>query len=311
MSGMCLEGRAVVTAGASVNEDSPASPADGAHLSRDEELKLCSAWREHGDLDARNRVVMAYMPLVMGLAAKHLRTNSALSKADLHQEATIGLIRAMENFDPDRGFRFSTYARWWVGNYLREATMTGNSVATVPRSANVKKMQNNYSKARGVEERLAQRRGEDVSSEEIRRRAADRIGVPRDMAETILAQSGYRDSSLNQKFHDDGEDSDEPIDRLSDDSMRADLNFEAAQKEERTREIIAAAMMKLKERERDVIWSRHLGSDRQTLATISERMGISRERVRQIEVAGLNRIMKAIKHNSAVRRDIFSLYGFE
>lgn len=275
-------------------------------LSRSEELKLCIAWLEKGDIEARDTVVMAHLPMVMRQVARHRRIQDSSQKDDLYQEAMVGLLRAIDKFDPYKGFRFSTYSRWWVSSQMQSSSMKTRSIVTGKNFGSSRGMYNNLRRAIEREEVKAYRNNEEVTPYVLRRRAADKINICPEEVEESYLHVMVGDVSLNAKINDRSEDL---LETLPDDELRPDILYETDNMFTSMKDVLDRSMSSLTKRERLIIKDRRLNEDPKTLAQLSEIWGVSRERVRQIEVKALQKMTKAIKKSRASRHILHHLFG--
>lgn len=280
-----------------------------AFLSREEEFRLCDTWKIHRDIDARNEVVLAYMPLAISVISKSGGLRDIANRDDLRQEAMIALIQALDGFDTAKGFRFSTYARWWIRARLREVSFANKSLVKTRAGANMKKIQSNFGKALLNVETAARRKGENVLRMELRMRAAKKIGVPSAVVESCYLHVMSADVSLNRKIGLGKADTLELIDIIPDEKVSSEDSMALKQTASLAKDIVAGAMKKLTDREKIIVHGRYLSEDRQTLSTLSDEIGVSRERIRQIEVVALNKITCAIRGDPGSRKTIIDLFG--
>ncbi|WP_397542214.1 sigma-70 family RNA polymerase sigma factor [Roseovarius salis] len=257
-----------------------------AMLDAEEERRLARAWRDEGDVAARNRLVTAFTPLVLSITQRFTKTR-AQEDPDLVQHAFIGLMRAADGFDPDRGVRFSTYASWWVRAELQDYRMANWSIVRRGRSAKVRKA---FFKLGPVEDSLPSVPGETASERNLR--IADKLGVGVHELDDMRRQFAARDSSLNRMT---GEEEDtEAVDLLPD----PDADVEAQVAARRDGAAFRAAMVRhfrrLPEREREIVIANVLLDPPKTLNELAQDHGISRERVRQLRERGLERLREAI-----------------
>lgn len=280
----------------------PSDPARPAHtdrpdfLRRDEEARLARAWRDHGDVAARNRLVTAFTPLVLSIAKRHSRARR-LDDPDLVQQAHIGLLKAADGFDPDRGFRFATYAAWWVRAELQEYRLSTWSLVARGRSARARKAFFNLPR---LEEATEWRPGE-TPRERDARIAAD-LGVNMAELDRMRRQFGAQDSSLNIAAA-DGE-GDEIINLLPD--PEADVEADVATRHDREvlQRNLTHHFRQLPERERDIVIATVLRDPPMTLNELGESYGISRERVRQLRERGLGRLREFLAEDAAAATEL-------
>ena len=257
-------------------------------LSAEEEMRLARAWRDDRDVEARNRLVTAYRPLVMSLAKRFTKIRNVQDDPDLLQHAHIGLLKAADGFDPDRGFRFSTYAAWWVRAELQDYRMANWSLVKRGRSAKARKAFFNLAR---IEETLEALPGETAVQRD--QRIADKLGVDTTELTGMREQFSGRDSSLNRVAN-DGE-GDEIINLLPDPDC--DVERQVAARHDRAvfRRTISRHFSRLPERERDIVIATVVKDPPLTLHQLGEIHGISRERVRQLRERGLERLRSSLK----------------
>jgi len=262
-----------------------------AMLAAEEERALARAWRDEGDVEARNRLVTAFTPLALSLTQRFTKAR-AQDDPDMVQHAYLGLMRAADGFDPDRGVRFSTYAAWWVRAELQDYRMTNWSVVRRGRSAKARKA---FFRLGPVENALPGLPGESVPERD--RRVADTLGVSPAELEQMRQQFAAKDSSLNRLAGDD--EGTESVDLLAD----PDADVEAEVAARRDMAAFRAAMVRhfrrLPEREREIVIDNVLLDPPRTLQELGEIHGISRERVRQLRERGLERLREAIAAEGA------------
>ena len=252
-----------------------------------EERRLALAWRENGDVVARNRLVTAYEPLAMSTAKRFAKTRR-LDDPDLVQHAYIGLLKAADGFDAERGFRFSTYAVWWIRAELQDYRLKTWSLVRRGRSAKARKVFFNLGRLEDAVERAT-----DESLEQRDRRLADRLDVDPDELDSLRREFSGTDNSLNQPSADgEGEDI---INHLPDPDC--DVEHDVAERHDLAvfRRTVMEHFAKLPDRERDIVVSTILKDPPMTLQQLGEIYGISRERVRQLRERGLERLREGMQ----------------
>lgn len=262
-----------------------ARPARPALLGANEEARLARAWRDHGDVAARNRLVSAFTPLVQAMVARFIK-GRAQDDPDLMQQAYIGLMRAADGFDPDRGIRFSTYAAWWVRAELQDYRLLNWSLVRRGRSAKARVA---FYRLGQIENSLPQRPGEDPAARDAR--VAEALGVNSRALGDMRRQFGQADASLHAAV---GEDGAEAMDLLPD----PDVDVEADVADRQDRAHLRAAMIDhfhaLPARERHIVVANVLADPPLTLQELGDIHGVSRERVRQLRDRGLERLRVAM-----------------
>lgn len=263
-------------------------------LDREEEVRLSRLWREEGDVSARNALVASHLPLALRQASKLRR--SEVQNEDLLQEATLGLMTAAEKFDPELGWRFATYALWWVRAAIQDYTIRNKSIVRVTGSGAQKRIFFSLRKTMNQIEQQMLARGERPDQGQVRAAAAEYLGITRAELESIEGRVMCSDTSLNARKSMADEDGTELQDRLVDEAPGPEAVLLRKNAQERLQSLLGEAMRSLNSRERSVIEARRLREDdTETLHMLSDRLGVSRERVRQIEIEALRKLRRAIE----------------
>lgn len=264
-------------------------------LDADTELALARAWRDDRDEQALHRLVNAYMRLAVSMAGKYKRYGA--SRADLIQEAGVGLMKAADRFDPERGVRFSTYAQWWIKASIQDYVMRNWSMVRTGSTTPQKALFFNMKRVESKLEREAQQRGETLDSHQLQELVAQEIGVSMRDVEMMKGRMSGGDFSLNatQSTEDDGR---EWMDTLEDDSPQAAETVERNHDLDQVRNWLNEAMQALSDRERYIVAQRKLVEEPRTLESIGEELGLSKERIRQVESAALTKLRKRLEANT-------------
>jgi RNA polymerase sigma-32 factor len=272
-------------------------------LDAETELKLAYAWRDHRDEKALHRLVTAYMRLAISMAAKFKRYGAPMN--DLIQEAGLGLMKAADKFDPDRGVRFSTYAVWWIKASIQDYVMRNWSMVRTGSTSSQKSLFFNMRRVQARLEREAAARGEYLDSHQLRQLIATEVGVPLADVEMMEGRLSGSDYSLNatQSTEDEGR---EWIDALEDDSLQASDRVEHDRDIDTLRGWLVAAMGALNDRERFIVRERKLRDDPRTLESLGEELGLSKERVRQLEAAAFAKMRKSLERQSGEVHEFFA-----
>ncbi|MEM7242831.1 MAG: RNA polymerase factor sigma-32 [Pseudomonadota bacterium] len=260
-------------------------------LSAEEEYELAVKWRDERDEAALHRLIRAYMRLAISIAMKFSRYGVA--RSDLTQEAAIGLLKAAEKFDPDRGVRFSTYAQWWVKATVQSFVMRDYSLVRTGSTTNQKSLFFNYQRIKANVEREALKNGETYSSDEICKLVAEELGVPLRDAQIMEGRLSGGDLSLNAMQNNE-DDSREWIETIPDNTPQAAEQFEQTALNEKLVDVISKAMTALSEREQFVISQRKLIEEPRTLQSIAQELNLSKERIRQVESAALEKLRRRL-----------------
>jgi RNA polymerase sigma-32 factor len=260
-------------------------------LERQEEYMLAKRWREHGDRGAAHKLVTSHLRLVTKIARDYRGYGLPISEAI--SEGNVGLMQAVERFEPEKGFRLATYAMWWIKATIQEYILRSWSLVKMGTTANQKKLFFNLRKAQS---RISILDDGDMRLDQVKI-IARRIGV----TETDVIYMNRRlsgDASLNAAIREDG-DSGEWQDWLVDESPDQETTLAASEEFDNRHKTLSDALSVLNERERRIFEARRLAEDPITLADLAEEFGVSRERVRQIEVRAFEKVQKAVKNRVA------------
>ncbi len=258
-------------------------------LEKQEEYMLAKRWREHDDVDAAHRLVTSHLRLVAKIAMGY--RGYGLPIGELISEGNVGMMQAVKRFDPERGFRLATYAMWWIRASIQEYILHSWSLVKMGTTAAQKKLFFNLRKIKGQMKALEEG---DLPPEKVRR-IAEQLAVSEDDVVQMNRRMAAPDHSLNAPLRADGEGG-EWQDWLVDESAsQEEVLGETEEFQQRTR-LLRDAMKGLNEREQHIINERRLREDPTTLEKLSQHYGISRERVRQIEVRAFEKLQKAFKN---------------
>lgn len=264
-------------------------------LDAETEIALAYAWRDHRDEQALHRLITAYMRLAISMAAKFRRYGAPMN--DLIQEASLGLMKAADKFDPDRGVRFSTYAVWWIKASIQDYVMRNWSMVRTGSTSSQKALFFNLRRVQAKLEREATKAGMTLDGHQLREMIAREVGVPLADVEMMEGRLSGSDFSLNAAQSSD-EDGREWIDILEDDAQQAAELVETRHDAARLRGWLAKAMASLNARERFIVAERKLREEPRTLESLGEELGLSKERVRQLEAAAFQKMRRALEAQS-------------
>ena len=260
---------------------------EAPYLSRGEELDLALRWRDKRDEAALHRLTAAHMRLVLAVAARFRAYGLAMS--DLVQEGHVGLLEAAARFDPERDVRFATYATWWIRASIQDFVLRNWSIVRGGTSSAQKALFFNLRRLRAS---LAQ--DGPQTSAEMHARLAEAIGVSRGDVARMEARLAGSDLSLNASVADGEADGAERLEYLADDGPLPDETVGEALDGERRQTWLRQALGVLTQRELDILRERRLEEDQATLEALGRRLGISKERVRQIENRALEKLRRAL-----------------
>jgi RNA polymerase sigma-32 factor len=260
-------------------------------LDAETELALARAWRDEGDEKSLHRLVNAYMRLAISMAARYRRYGAPMP--DLIQEAGVGLMKAAEKFDPDRGVRFSTYAVWWIKASIQDYVMRNWSMVRTGSTSSQKALFFNLRRVRAKLEREAGASGVRLNGSRLREMIAAEVGVPLRDVEMMDARLAGADFSLNAQQA--GEDGREWLETLEDDGPQAAETVTRGADLARVRGWLADALNSLNARERMIIVERKLRDEPRTLESLGQELGLSKERIRQLEAQALGKLRKRLE----------------
>jgi RNA polymerase sigma-32 factor len=262
-------------------------------LSPDEEYMLGKSWREHGDIDAAHKLVTSHLRLVAKIAMGYRGYGLPLS--ELISEGNVGMMQAVKRFEPDRGFRLATYAMWWIRAAIQEYILHSWSLVKMGTTAAQKKLFFNLRKLKGQMRAIEEG---DLSPEQVNK-IATTLDVPEADVISMNRRLSSPDHSLNAPLRQDGDG--EWQDWLVDDSENQEIRMAESEELGKRQHLLNDAMTMLNDRERRILTARRLQDEPTTLEDLSQEYGISRERVRQIEVRAFEKLQKSIK-NAAIQQ---------
>ena len=269
-------------------------------LDAETELQLAYAWRDSRDEAALHRLITAYMRLAISMAAKFKRYGAPMN--DLVQEAGLGLMKAADKFDPDRGVRFSTYAVWWIKASVQDYVMRNWSMVRTGSTSSQKSLFFNMRRVQAQLEREAQQTGENLDKHQLNQLIATEVGVPLNDVEMMDGRLSGSDFSLNATQASD-EEGREWIETLEDQNARADLTVEEEHDQQRLADWLDVAMDALNDREQFIVRERKLIENPRTLESLGAELGLSKERVRQLEAAAFGKMRKYLEKNAGEVRN--------
>ena len=260
-------------------------------LAAEEECALAKRWREHGDADAAHKLVTSHLRLVAKLAMGY--RGYGLPISEVISEGNVGLMQAVKRFKPDKGFRLATYAMWWIKAAIQEYILRSWSLVKMGTTANQKKLFFNLRKAKSKISALEEG---DLRPDQVKL-IAKRLGVTEQDVVDMNRRLGG-DVSLNAPIRDDG-DSGEWQDWLVDDVSDQETRLVEDEESDNRKKALGEALSVLNERERRIFEARRLADDPITLEDLAAEFGVSRERVRQIEVRAFEKVQRAVKNRIA------------
>jgi len=262
-------------------------------LDPDEEYMLAKAWVDHGDTESAHKLVTSHLRLAAKIAMGY--RGYGLPTAEVISEANVGLMQAVKRFDPEKGFRLATYAMWWIRAAIQEYILRSWSMVKLGTTSAQKKLFFNLRKAKG---KIGALEDGDMRPEHVERIATD-LGVSQDEVISMNRRlTGGGDSSLNAPLKGDGEGTTEWQDWLADDDADQAMAYAEEQELDARRELLLAAMDMLNDREKHILTERRLREDPVTLEELSQQYGVSRERIRQIEVRAFEKLQKRMREQA-------------
>jgi RNA polymerase sigma-32 factor len=260
-------------------------------LEPQDEFMLAKRWREHGDRDAAHKLVTSHLRLVAKIAMGY--RGYGLPISEVISEGNVGLMQAVKRFEPDKGFRLATYAMWWIKAAIQEYILRSWSLVKMGTTANQKKLFFNLRKAKSKISALEEG---DLRPDQVKL-IAKRLGVTEQDVVDMNRRLGG-DVSLNAPIRDDG-DSGEWQDWLVDEVSDQETRLVEDEESDNRKKALGEALSVLNERERRIFEARRLADDPITLEDLAAEFGVSRERVRQIEVRAFEKVQRAVKHRLA------------
>jgi RNA polymerase sigma-32 factor len=260
-------------------------------LQPEEEHMLARRWRQQGDRNAGDRLVISHLRLVVKIAARY--RGYGLPVAEMISEGNLGLIQAVRRFDPDKGFRLATYAMWWIRASVQEYVLRSWSLVRIGTTVNQRKL---FFKLRRAKSQISALEDGDLRPDQVAT-IANRLGVD----EGDVIQMNRRlggDASLNAPIG-EGSESEDWQDRLVDNAPSQERLLIEAEELNNRRTALREALVVLDNRERRIFTARHLADEPATLEVLAEEYGISRERVRQIEARSLEKVWKLMRRHVA------------
>jgi RNA polymerase sigma-32 factor len=263
-------------------------------LQPEEEYMLAKRWKEHEDPQAARKLVTSHLRLVAKIAMGY--RGYGLPVSEIVAEGNVGLMQAVKRFEPDKGFRLATYAMWWIRAAIQEYILRSWSLVKMGTTAAQKKLFFNLRKAKNKIEAIEEG---DMTPEHVAK-IADQLGVTEAEVVSMNRRLSAPDSSLNAPLRSDSES--EWQDWIADDTI--DQETRMAEREElgERHELLTGALGELTDREREIIEARRLQDEPATLEELSQKYGVSRERVRQIEVRAFEKLQTQMKRALAEKR---------
>lgn len=259
-------------------------------LSAEQEYEYASRWTQNHDASAAEKLVASHLRLVVSVAYDF--KNYGVPVADLIASGNMGLMQALQKFDPERGFRFSTYAMFWIKAEIYETILNNWSIVKIGTSANQKRVFFNLARAK----RALGIMDNNLNSEQTKQ-IADFLNVSENDVSRMATRVGARDVSLNSPAHNDP-DAHDILSNLSDDKIGIEDNIEQLEFKKRGYELLRKHLAELPERDREILRARRLSEPVETLESLSQKYSISRERVRQIEERAYQKLRDAILHDT-------------
>ena len=255
-------------------------------LEEKHELELANKWKNKNDENALHELIQAHMRLVVSYAVKY--KNYGLSLNDLIQEGNIGLMKAAQKFEPDKGFRFSTYASWWIRASIQDFLLKHWSIVRI---ATTSKQKSLFFSLRRLKQKINGNENGNIDFNTAENIASD-LNISTSAVVNMDSRITQNDSSLNKKISEDGED--EFLSLLEDENARPDNIIFAKDEIDHKKTMVNNAIDSLDDRETQIINERHLSEDPKTLEYLGKKLKISKERVRQIEKNAMNKMKSYI-----------------
>jgi RNA polymerase sigma-32 factor len=263
-----------------------------AMLERDQEYRLAKRWREHGDRDAANQLVTSHLRLAAKVAMGY--RGYGLPVSEIISEGNVGLMQALNRFEPEKGFRFATYAIWWIRASIQDYILRSWSLVKIGTTVNQKRL---FFKLRSAKSKIAAFESGDLHPDQVALIAKDLDVTDQDVVDMNRRLGG--DKSINAPLHDDGQ-TGEWQDHLVDQSPSPEAIVVEQDEKDHRHKALTAAIDVLDARERRIFEARHLIDEPLTLEDLAAQFNVSRERIRQIEARAFEKVRKAAR-NLAVK----------
>jgi RNA polymerase sigma-32 factor len=258
-------------------------------LEPEQEYMLAKSWVDHQDTSAAHQLVTSHLRLAAKIAMGY--RGYGLPQAEVISEANVGLMQAVKRFDPERGFRLATYAMWWIRASIQEYILRSWSLVKLGTTSAQKKLFFNLRKAKAKVGALEEG---DLRPENVARIATD-LGVSETEVIDMNRRLSGSDASLNATVGSDGDSTTQWQDWLEDEDSDQAEHYAEKDELDTRRALLVQAMSVLNERERDVLMERRLADEPVTLEDLSTRYGVSRERIRQIEVRAFEKLQERMR----------------
>ena len=258
-------------------------------LEPEEEYMLAKSWTEKGDTGAAHKLVTSHLRLAAKIAMGY--RGYGLPQAEVISEANVGLMQAVKRFDPEKGFRLSTYAMWWIRASIQEYILRSWSLVKLGTTSAQKKL---FFNLRKVKSRIGALEDGDLRPENVTQIATD-LGVTEEEVISMNRRMSGGDASLNATVGSEGEGTMQWQDWLEDEDADQAGDYEAKDELEARRELLAQALDVLNDREKDILTQRRLMDQAVTLEELSGQYNVSRERIRQIEVRAFEKLQKKMR----------------
>ena len=266
-------------------------------LEKEQEYTLAKRWREDGDVDAAHQLVTSHLRLVAKIAMGY--RGYGLPIGELISEGNVGMMQAVKRFDPERGFRLATYAMWWIRASIQEYILHSWSLVKMGTTAAQKKLFFNLRKIKGQMKAIEEG---DLAPEKVQQ-IAERLDVSEEEVVNMNRRLAAPDNSLNAPLRADSHGG-EWQDWLVDESQSQEILLGEHEEYQQRHKLLMHAMKGLNERERHILNERRLKDEPTTLEELSQHYGISRERVRQIEVRAFEKLQKAMKNGAVLEGQV-------
>jgi len=262
-------------------------------LEPEEEYMLAKRWVDHEDSESAHKLVTSHLRLAAKIAMGY--RGYGLPQAEVISEANVGLMQAVKRFDPEKGFRLATYAMWWIRASIQEYILRSWSLVKLGTTSAQKKLFFNLRKAKA---RIGALEEGDLRPENVKQIAHD-LNVTEDEVVSMNRRMSGGDASLNATISTEGDSTMQWQDWLEDEDADQASDYEARNELETRREMLVDAMSVLNDREKDILTQRRLTDKTITLEDLSEQYGVSRERIRQIEVRAFEKLQKKMQELAA------------